>query len=74
MSPCLLTIMYGQGEASGHSLGFVDKNLGSSPGLIGQQVATVAAHQPGELHKSSSSKPPPLSVLAQAIPYRYGQL
>ena len=36
-----------QSGASGHSLGLEDKNLGSSPGLLGQQVATVAAHQPG---------------------------
>ena len=41
--------------ASCHSQGFEDKNLGSSPGL--QWVAKVAAHQPGELPKSSSSKP-----------------
>ena len=34
-----------------HSQGFEDKNLGSSSGLLGQKVATVAAHQPGELPK-----------------------
>ena len=38
-----------------YSQGFEDKNLGSSPGL--QWVAKVAAHQLGELPKSSSSKP-----------------
>ena len=38
--------------ASRHSQGFEDTNLG----LFGQLVATVAAHQPGELPKSSSSK------------------
>ena len=43
--------------ASNHSQGFEDKNLGSSPGQLGQLVAKVAAHQPGELPKSSSSKP-----------------
>ena len=26
-------------------------NLGSSPGLLGQQLAAVAAHKPGELPK-----------------------
>ena len=46
-----------QFEAARHSQGFEDKNVGSSPGLLGQYVATVAAHQPGELPKSSSSKP-----------------
>ena len=39
---------------SDHSQDFEDKNLCSSPGLLGQKVA---AHQPGELPKSSSSKP-----------------
>ena len=38
---------YIQSGASGHSLGFKDKNLGSSPGLLAQLVATVEAHQPG---------------------------
>ena len=37
--------------------GFEDKYLGSSPGLLGQKVARVGAHQPGELTKSSPSKP-----------------
>ena len=36
-----------QSGAAYHSQGFEDKNLGSSLGLLGQQVATVAAHQPG---------------------------
>ena len=27
--------------------GFEDKYLGSSPGLLGQKVARVGAHQPG---------------------------
>ena len=42
---------------SRHSQGFEDKNLDSSPGLLGQKVATVAAHQPGELPKSKSTQP-----------------
>ena len=46
-----------QRGASDHSQGFEDKNLGSSPGLLGQEEATVEAHQPGERPKSSSSKP-----------------
>ena len=46
-----------QRGASDHSQGFEDKNFGSSPGLLGQWVATVAAHQPGELPKFSSSNP-----------------
>ena len=46
-----------QSGAAYHSQGFEDKNVGSFPGLLGQYVATVAAHQPGELPKSSSSKP-----------------
>ena len=46
-----------QSGAAYHSQGFEDDNLGSSPGLLGQSVATVAAHQPGELPKFSSSKP-----------------
>ena len=38
-------------------LGWVDFYLGCSTILFGQWVATVAAHQQGELPKSSSSKP-----------------
>ena len=42
-----------------HSQGFEDKKLAR----LGQLVATVAAHQPGELPKSSPSKPPSLPHL-----------
>ena len=34
-----------QGGATYRSQDFEDENLGSSPGLLGQKVATVAAHQ-----------------------------
>ena len=33
-------------------MGWVDLDLGCCTALLGQQVATVAAHQPGELPKS----------------------
>ena len=46
-----------QHGASDHSQDFEDKNLGSSPSLLGKKVGTIAAHPPGELPKSSSSKP-----------------
>ena len=36
---------------------FTDNNYVSSPGQLGQLSASVAAHQPGELSKFSSSKP-----------------
>ena len=36
-------------------LGWVDLDLGCSTILLGQYVATVAAHQPGELPKSKST-------------------
>ena len=42
-----LLIVFLQRRASDQWQGFEDKNLGSSPSLLGQQVATVAAHQPG---------------------------
>ena len=38
-----------QGDTSGWGLYFVDINLGSYPGLLGQYIAAVAAHKPGEL-------------------------
>ena len=43
--------------AARHSQGFVNKNLGTSPGLLGQLVTTVVAHQPGELPKFLLTKP-----------------
>ena len=38
-------------------LGWVDLDFGCSTILLGQQIATVAAHQPGELPKSKSTQP-----------------
>ena len=38
-------------------LGLVDIDLACSNTLLGQWVATIAAHQPGELPESKSTKP-----------------
>ena len=38
-------------------LGWVDFDLGYSTTLLGQYLATIAAHQPGELPKSKSTQP-----------------
>ena len=38
-------------------MGWVDLDLGCCTALLGLQVATVAAHQPGELPKSESTQP-----------------
>ena len=46
-----------QRGAAYHSLGFEDKNLGSSPGWWAATVATYCPSRPGELHKFLSSKP-----------------
>ena len=43
--------------ASGHSLGFEDEDLGSSPGWLAATVATYCPNRPGELSKFLSSKP-----------------
>ena len=48
---CTQSTRHLQGGAAYHSQGFDDKNL------LGQEVATVAAHQPMEFPKFSSSKP-----------------
>ena len=45
-----------QGDTSGWGLYFVDINLGSYPGLLGQYIAAVAAHKPGELPKQNMTK------------------
>ena len=45
-----------QGVPCPRRLGFVDLDLGCSTTLLGQLVATVAAHQPGELPKSKSTQ------------------
>ena len=44
-----LLIVFLQRRASDQWQGFEDKNLGSSPSLLGQWVATVTADQRGEL-------------------------
>ena len=46
-----------QSGAARHSQGFVNKNLGSSPGWWAATVATYCASRPGELPKFLSSKP-----------------
>ena len=46
-----------QGGPSPGGLGLVDLDMGCSTILLGQWVATVAAHQPGELPKSKSTQP-----------------
>ena len=46
-----------QGVSCPRRLGFVDLDLGSSTTLLGQYVATVAAHQPGELTNLSQPNP-----------------
>ena len=56
-----------QRGASDHSHCFEKKNLGNSPNLLKQYVATVAAHQPGELPKYSSSKPSERSEATDCI-------
>ena len=49
--------IYIQSGAAGHSLGFEDEDLGSSPGWWAASVAIYCPSRPGELPKSSSSKP-----------------
>ena len=44
-------------SASGHSLGFEDEDLGSSPGWWAATVAIYCPSRPGELPKFVSSKP-----------------
>ena len=46
-----------QSGAAGHSLGFEDEDLESSPGWWAATVATYCPSRPGELPKFSSSKP-----------------
>ena len=47
--------------AAGHSLGFEDEDLGSSPGWWAATVATYCPSRPGELPKSSALKPSEVS-------------
>ena len=46
-----------QSGAAGHSLGSEDEDLGSSPSWWAATVAIYCPSRPGELPKSSSSKP-----------------
>ena len=46
-----------QSGASGHSLGFEDEDLGSSPGWWAATVATYCPNRPGELPKFLFTKP-----------------
>ena len=48
-----------QSGASGEGLGWVDLDFGCSTILLGQYLATISAHQPGELPKSKSTQPSP---------------
>ena len=58
-----------QSGAADHSLGFEDEDLRSSPGWWAATVATYCPSRPGELLKSSSSKPSERSAAPLYLPW-----
>ena len=56
IKPVSMRLEYIQRDPGGLAQGFVDLDLGCSTILLGQYVATVAAHLPGELPKSKSQQ------------------